>query len=75
MTGFKMTIEQVVDTARGDVLKHIASGTMKKEFEQCTDNEENIYTINSCYAQWAENEEVASNAIHTMFEEEFPKYL
>lgn len=70
-----MTIEQVVDAARGDVLNSIANGTMKKEFEQCTDADENIYTIHSLYAQWAENEEAASNAISTMFEEEFAEYL
>ena len=74
MTKF-MTIEQVVDAARGDVLRHIANGTMKKEFEVCGDDDENIYSIDSCYAQWAENEEAASNAISTMFEEEFSKYI
>ena len=74
MTEF-MTITQVVDAARGDVLTHIANGTMKKEFEECGDDDENIYTIDSLYAQWAENEETASNAISTMFEEEFPEYL
>jgi hypothetical protein len=74
MTPF-MTIVQVVDAARGDVLNHIANGTMKKEHEDCGDDDENIYTIDSCYAQWAENQEAASNAISTMFEEEFSKYL
>jgi hypothetical protein len=72
-----MTIEQVVDAARGDVLNHIASKTFKKEGENCGDDDENIYTIDSCYAQWAgaDNEEAASNAISTMFEEEFAEYL
>ena len=74
MTKF-MTIEQVVDAARGDVLRHIANGTMKKEFEVCGDDDENIYSIDSCYAQWAEDQVGASNAIYTMFEEEFPEYL
>ena len=74
MTKF-MTIEQVVDAARGDVLRHIANGTMKKEFEVCGDDDENIYSIDSCYAHWAENEEAASNAISTMFEEEFADYI
>ncbi len=70
-----MTITQVVDAARSDVNNHIDSGTMKKEDEHCTDDDENIYTIDSLYSQWAENEEAASNAISTMFEEEFPEYL
>jgi len=74
MTKF-MTIQQVVDAARGDVLNSIANGTMKKESEQCTEHDENIYTIDSLYSQWAENEEAASNAISTMFEEEFPEYM
>ena len=69
------TISKIVEEARGDVLNHIANGTMKKEFEECTDDDENIYTIDSLYAQWAENQESASNAITTMFEEEFPEYL
>ena len=73
MTEF-MTITQVVDAARGDILNHISNGTMKKEAEDCGDDDENIYTIDSLYAQWAENEESASNAITTMFEEEFPEY-
>jgi hypothetical protein len=70
-----MTISQVVDAARNDVNNSIANGTMKKEGEDCGDDDENIYTIESLYSQWAENEEVASNAISTMFEEEFPEYL
>jgi len=74
MTEF-MTIEQVVDAARNDVTNQIANGTMKFETEQCTDDCENIYTIDSLYTQWAEDEAAASNAIYTMFEEEFPEYL
>ena len=73
--GKYQTIQELVDAARGDVLRHIASGTMKKEFEDCGDDDEIIYTIDSCYAQWAENEEAASNAISTMFEEEFAEYM
>lgn len=74
MTEF-MTITQIVDAARSDVNNHIASGTFRKEAEDCGDNEENIYTIDSLYTQWAENEEAASNAISTMFEEEFSEYM
>ena len=74
MTEF-MTISEIVDAARSDVNNHIASGTMKKEFEDCGDDDENIYTIDSLYTQWAENEEAASNAITTMFEEEFAEYM
>jgi len=74
MTKF-MTIQQVVDAARGDVFNSIANGRMRKEAEDCGDDDENIYTINSLYAQWAENEEAASNAITKMFEEEFSEYM
>lgn len=74
MTEF-MTIDQIVDAARNDVSNHIANGTMKKESEHCTDDDENVYTIDSLYTQWAEDEGAASNAITTMFEEEFPEYL
>lgn len=70
-----MTIEQVVTAARNDVVKHIKKGTMRKEGEECTDDDENIYSITSCYTDWAEDEQEASNAIYTMFEEEFPEYL
>lgn len=70
-----MTITQVVDAARTDVNNHIDSGTMKKEGEHCSDDDENIYTIESLYVQWGENKQAASNAITTMFEEEFPEYL
>lgn len=70
-----MTVSQIVDAARNDVLRHISNGTMKKEDEHCSDDDENIYTIDSLYSQWAENEEAASNAIYTMFEEEFTEYL
>lgn len=74
MTNF-MTITQVVDAARNDVNNCIANGRFRKEAEDCGDNEENIYKIDSLYAQWAENEEAASNAITTMFEEEFAEYM
>lgn len=70
-----MTVTQVVDAARGGVLNHINSGTMKKDFEHCSDNDENIHTIDSLYSQWAKDEAVASKAITTMFEEEFPEYI
>ena len=70
-----MTIDQIVDASRNDVVRQIEKGTMRKEGEQCSDNEENIYTITSLYSQWAEDEEKASDAIYTMFEEEFPEYL
>ncbi len=74
MTEF-MTTEEVVDAARNDVSKHIANGTFKKENEHCSDQDENIYTIDSLYSQWAEDEQKASNAITTMFKEEFSKYI
>lgn len=70
-----MTIEQVVTAARNDTVNNIANGTFRKEGETCGDDEENIYTIDSLYTQWARNEEEASNAIRTMFEEEFADYM
>ena len=70
-----MTIEQVVTAARNDVINQIANGTMKMESENCPDDCENVYTIDSLYSQWAKDETAASNAISTMFEEEFPEYL
>ncbi len=70
MTKF-MTIPQVVDAARNDATNCIANGTFRKESEHCGDDEENIYTIDSLYAQWAEDQEAASNAMSTMFEDEF----
>lgn len=74
MTDF-ITIAQVVDAVRNDVNNHIANDTFKKEGEDCGNNEENIYTIDRLYTQWAENEETALNAISTMFEEEFGEYM
>lgn len=70
-----MTIDQVVTAARNDASNQIANGTMRKESEQCPDDCENIYTIESLYTQWAKDEQAASNAIHTMFAEEFPELL
>lgn len=70
-----MSIEQIVDAARNDVVKQIAKGTMRKEDEHCSDDEENVYTIDSLYSQWAKDEAAASEAISTMFKEEFPEYL
>ena len=70
-----MTLEQVVDAARNDVTQQIKKGTMRKESEHCPDDEENIYTIDALYSQWAKDKEVASDAITTMFAEEFPEYL
>lgn len=70
-----MTIDQVVAAAQNDVTRQLENGTMKKESEQCTENDENIYTITSMYSQWAENEVEAEQAIWTMFKEKFSNLL
>jgi len=74
MTEF-MTIDEIVNAARNDASRQVGRGTMKAESEQCTDNDENIYTIVSLYSQWAEDEIEAENAIWTMFKEEFSNFL
>ena len=74
MTEF-MTIDQIVSAARNDAARQLSKGTLKAEGEQCTDNDENIYTIVSLYSQWAEDEVEAEDASWTMFKEEFSKFL
>jgi hypothetical protein len=70
-----MSIEQIVTAVRNDVKNCIENGTFKKEGEPCGDNEENIYTMESLYGQWAEDEFEASEAIYTLFREEFSEYI
>lgn len=70
-----MTIEDVVTASRNDVANHIASGTFRKESEVCGDNDENRFTIESLYSQWADNPTEAELAINKMLDEEFPLYV
>ena len=70
-----MSIDEVLTAVRNDAVRHMEEGTFKKVGEDCTDNEENIYTMDSLYSQWAEDPEEASQAIYTMFIDEFPEYI
>ena len=65
-----MTIPQIVEAARNEVNNKIDDGRWKGT-DYAGDNEENIFTISSMYVQWAEDEDLAQQAIDTMFEEEF----
>ena len=69
-----MTVEQILDSARNDISKHIAKGTFKAN-EGCDDDEENFYTIESLYCQWAEDEEEARESLWAMFEAEHPQHF
>ena len=65
-----MTIEQILDCARTEMNKESF-----KFFNSAEDDEENFYTVESLYCQWAENEQKASDALWNMFEEEYPEYF
>lgn len=65
-----MTIPQILDSARNE----INNGSFKY-FNHANDNEENFYTLESLYIQWAENEEKATDALWEMFAEECPEYF
>lgn len=69
-----MTIEQVLDAARGDINRQIKNGTFKG-YDECTDNEENFYTITSLYAQWAKDKDKAEDALDRMYAEEYPEFF
>lgn len=68
-----MTIDQIISAAKNDIDIHIEAGTFTG-YEDCTENEENFYTITSLYAQWAENEAEAELALDTMYEEDYSEY-
>jgi hypothetical protein len=69
-----MTIEQILDAARSDINRQIKNGTFKG-YDECTDNEENFYTISSLYAQWAKNSNDAEIALDRMYAEEYPEFF
>jgi hypothetical protein len=69
MTEF-MTIEQILDCARTEM-----NNEGFKFFDSAEDDEENFYTVESLYIQWAENEQKATDALWNMFEEECPEYF
>ena len=70
-----MTIEQIIDAVRNDATRHKKNGTLKTTMQNCGDDEENRYTLDSLYSQWAKNPEEASDAITELFDEEFPNYF
>lgn len=70
-----MTIDEVLTAVRNDAVRHMEEGTFRKESEFCDVDEENVYTMDSLYSQWAEDPEEASEAIYQMFVDEFPEYI
>jgi len=76
MTDF-MSVDQIVSAAKSDIQRHVEAGTFVKQGEDLRDenNDENVYTIISCYCQWAKDEAEAEQAIWSMMEEEYPEYL
>ena len=76
MTDF-MSNEQIVSAAKSDIKRHISTNSFIKQGKDLKDenNDENVYTIISCYIQWAKNEQEAELAIWAMMEEDYPEYL
>ena len=72
MTKF-MTVDQIISAAKSDIGRQVAKGTWKG-YDETNDDEENFYTIVSLYAQWAENEAEAEEALWKMFEEDYSGY-
>ena len=68
-----MTIDQIISAAKSDIGRQIAKGTWKG-YDEAGENEENFYTIVSLYAQWAEDEAEAEEALWKMFEEDYSGY-
>ena len=65
-----MTIEQILDSARNEINKE------GFKFFNANDNgEENFYSLETLYIDWAENKEKASDALWDMFAEECPEYF
>ena len=70
-----MTVDQIVSAAKSDIDRHIKAGTFIKQGQELKDKNENVYSIISCYTQWAENENEAELAIWDMMEEDYNEYL
>ena len=68
------TTNQVLDIARTEINRKIAEGKFTGN-EGCEENEENFFTIESLYCQWAENMDRTSESLWEMFEEEFDEYF
>ena len=70
-----MTIEQILSAALSDINRQIRNGRFKGDQDTTDDNEENFYTIESLYAQWAENPAEASLKLWETFEEDYPDWI
>lgn len=65
-----MTTEQILECARTEINKEGF-----KFFETAEDDEENFYTVESLYIQWAKDEKKSTDALWAMFEEECPEHF
>jgi len=69
-----MTIDQILTASKNDIDNQIKRGLFKG-MESANDNEENFFTIEALYCQWAKDKESAENNLWVMFEEEYPQYF
>ncbi len=74
MTDF-MSIDQIISAAKSDIDNKIEEGRFTGDQGTEDDNEENFYTIESLYCQWARDEQAASLKIWEMFEEDYPEWI
>ena len=74
MTDF-MSIDQIISAAKSDIDNKIEEGRFTGDRGTEDDNEENFYTIESLYCQWARDEQAASLKIWEMFEEDYPEWI
>ena len=76
MTDF-MSIDQIISAAKNDINGKIGDGLFTGQEDTTNDDQENFYTIESLYCQWAKRgeENNAGLKIWEMFEEDYPEYF
>ena len=70
-----LSIEKILSLAKTDIDDKIKRNLFTGDEGITNDNEENFYTIEALYCQWAEDEDKAIDAIWEMFEKDYSNYL
>lgn len=70
-----MTIDQIISASKSDIDNKIEDGLFTGDQGTTDDNEENFYTIESLYCQWAENQAEAELKVWEMFKEDYPEWF
>ncbi len=74
MTDF-MSVDQIISAAKNDIDDKIERGLFTGDQGTEDDNEENFYTVESLYCQWARDRADAELKLWDMYHEDYPEWF